>query len=74
MRYGTAKKGAKQRAARNNFARRNGNCDWRSVIFTDSKIFCLHMTGAKLWYPKRRRPVKHLPKNTPTFHVHYGGT
>ena len=38
---------------------------------TDSKIFCLHKTGAKLWYPKRKRPVQHLPKNTPKVHVYY---
>ena len=58
MQYGTAKKGlllsAKQRTTRVAFARRNSDRDWRSVMFTDSKIFCLHKTRAKLWFPKEK--------------------
>ena len=69
MQYGTAKKGlllsAKHRAARVAFARRNSNHGCRSVMFTDSKIFCLHETGAKLWYPKGKGPMQQIPKNTP---------
>lgn len=48
--------------------------DFRKVMFTDSKIFCLSSLGGKRWYLKGARPEVPMPKNPTKVHVYLGVT
>lgn len=80
MTYGTAKKGLllsdAQKIKRVEFARKHLSLktDWKQVMLTDSKIFCLHKAGDRMWYVRGERPYVSLPKNTTKVHVYYGVT
>lgn len=80
MVYGKARKGIqldeKQKVKRVAFAQHHvqHKTDWKSVMFTDSKIFLKDRLGSRFWYEKGSQPVVQLPLHSIKVHVYFGVT
>jgi hypothetical protein len=66
----------KHKQSRVSFAAKHQNLrtDFRKVMFTDSKIFCLSRLGGRQWYPRGARPEVAMHKNNTKVHVYLGVT
>lgn len=80
MKYALPKKvlllSANQRERRVAFAQvhTSQQTNFRKVMFTDSKIFCLSKLGGRQWQAPGSRPENYMPKNSVKVHAYLGVT